>query len=269
MTDQKPGTGIPEMPAQPPASSSSPSVEETVVLESAGSQKTVRPETGWRKRRSTATDAGRGKTADPAAHQPTSKRPGVGEKRSRRKWLAALAVLVLLAAGVVVGTTLPDPRSSKEYQALQSEKDGLSNELDTLQARYDNLDAGIKDRESAISGREAAVAKDAADVEAADAAVKAAQAAVKKREDAVTGAEAKKEANTIREGTWTVGVDIQPGTYRVAEEVTDSCYWGIYRTGSNGSDIIDNDIVSGGRPSVTLSAGQDFRTTRCGSWNKQ
>jgi hypothetical protein len=269
MTDQKPGTGIPEMPAQPPASSSSPSVEETVVLESAGSQKSVRPGISWRKRRSSLTEAGRSKTVNPAAHEPTNKRPGVGEKKSRRKWLAALAVLVLLGAGVVVGTTLPDPRSSKEYQALQSEKDGVSNELDTLQARYDNLDAGIKDRESAVSDREGALDKQAAEVKAADAEVKAAADAVKKREDAVSGAEKKKEANTIREGTWTVGVDIAPGTYRANADITDSCYWGIYVTGSNKSDIVDNDIVTGGRPSVTLSAGQDFESKRCGSWSKQ
>lgn len=265
MTDQKPGTGIPEMPAQPPASSSSPSVEETVVLEPAVSQKSVRPGRGWRKRRSIATDAGRNRTADPAAHQLTNKR----EKRSRRKWLAVLAVVVLLAAAVAVGTTLPDPRSSKEYRALQSEKDGLSNDLDTLQARYENLDAGIKDRESAISDREGALEKQAAEVKAADAEVKAAADAVKKREDAVSGAEKKKEANTIREGTWTVGVDIAPGTYRANADITDSCYWGIYVTGSNKSDIVDNDIVTGGRPSVTLSAGQDFESTRCGSWSRQ
>jgi hypothetical protein len=73
----------------------------------------------------------------------------------------------------------------------------------------------------------------------------------------------------IREGNWTVGVDIEPGTYRTSAKVTSTCYWGIYRTGSNGSDIIDNDIVTGGRPSVTLSPGQDFETTRCGSWSKQ
>lgn len=35
------------------------------------------------------------------------------------------------------------------------------------------------------------------------------------------------------------------------------CYWGIYRKGSNGADIVDNDIVSGDRcPSMTHSAGQ-------------
>lgn len=92
---------------------------------------------------------------------------------------------------------------------------------------------------------------------------------MKRREDAVTAAEKRKEKRTIYEGTWTVGVDIEPGVYRTTAEVGSTCYWGIYRTGSNGSDIIENDIVSGGRPSVTLSVGQDFETNRCGTWLKQ
>lgn len=44
-----------------------------------------------------------------------------------------------------------------------------------------------------------------------------AEAAVKSREDAAK--------NTIAEGDWAVGVDIQPGTYRTKEPVSDDCYW--------------------------------------------
>jgi len=75
-------------------------------------------------------------------------------------------------------------------------------------------------------------------------------------------------ASQIDNGTWTVGVDIEPGSYRTAEAVTSSCYWAIYRSGSNGGDIIENDIVEGGFPSVTLKVGQDFRNS-CGVWNRQ
>ncbi|HEY4753429.1 MAG TPA: hypothetical protein VIH37_09100, partial [Candidatus Limnocylindrales bacterium] len=71
------------------------------------------------------------------------------------------------------------------------------------------------------------------------------------------------------EGMWTVGADIEPGTYRTKEPVTTDCYWAIYRSGTNGDDIIQNDIVTGGTPRVTLSAGQDFNTQRCGDWVKQ
>lgn len=73
----------------------------------------------------------------------------------------------------------------------------------------------------------------------------------------------------ITDGIWTVGEDIPAGTYKVTEPITDSCYWSITRTGSNGSDIIENDLPSGGLPRVTIKRGQDFETNRCGTWRKQ
>lgn len=66
--------------------------------------------------------------------------------------------------------------------------------------------------------------------------------------------------------------DREPGAvrraYRTAEAVTSMCYWAIVRTGSNGADIIQNDLPKGGFPSVTLKAGQDFENS-CGVWAKQ
>jgi hypothetical protein len=88
------------------------------------------------------------------------------------------------------------------------------------------------------------------------------------REDAISGAEAEAAANTVGDGIWTVGVDIEPGTYR-ATDVSADCYWAILVTGTNGSDIVENDIPGGGNPSVTLSEGHDFETNRCGEWTKQ
>ena len=31
---------------------------------------------------------------------------------------------------------------------------------------------------------------------------------------------------------------------------------------------MDNDIVSGGKPTVTIKKGQDFTTNDCGTWAK-
>lgn len=90
--------------------------------------------------------------------------------------------------------------------------------------------------------------------------------ALQKQVDDAAAAEAAVAAAGITEGTWTVGVDVEPGTYKVTEPVTD-CYWSITTTGSNG-DIVDNDIVTGGLPQVTLSAGTDFTSNRCGTWAK-
>lgn len=258
MTDNKAEPGIPQKPLLPP------SFDEVNALDSASDHpahtRNVQPKSLWRRLGKTRHGSQPAKVAAPLTAAPT----GAGRPGSRKLawyWIAGAAA-VLLVGGIAVGTTMPDPTKSSQYAALVLEKDGVSDELDSLQARFDNLAAGVKDRESAIAARETAVAKTAADLKTADAAVKA-------REEAVTGAEKAKAANTVKEGTWTVGVDIEPGTYRADSEVTSGCYWGIYRTGSNGSDIVDNDIVSGGRPSVTLSPGQDFKTSRCGTWSKQ
>lgn len=207
-------------------------------------------------------------TAEPSEleAQPEAAAP----KRSRKKRiLVATAAVVLLAGGVTFGTILPDPKASDAYAALADEKATVEIERDaalssyaSVKGKYDSLQGGIVARESKVSARETEVGK-------ADAAVKTAEAAVKAREEAVTGAEKAKAANTISDGTWTVGSDIEPGTYRASADVGSSCYWGIYATGSNGSNIIDNDLPGGGRPSVALSAGQDFKSSRCGKWEKQ
>lgn len=71
----------------------------------------------------------------------------------------------------------------------------------------------------------------------------------------------------MSDGVYVVGADLQPGTYRTVEPVS-NCYWEITKSGTNGGDIIANDNVDGGRPTVTLKAGQDFKSSRCGDWTK-
>ena len=70
----------------------------------------------------------------------------------------------------------------------------------------------------------------------------------------------------ILDGTWEVGVDIKAGTYKVIEPVVGDCYWSITRTGTD--DIINNDIVHGGRPVVILKNGQEFENNGCGDWSR-
>ena len=72
----------------------------------------------------------------------------------------------------------------------------------------------------------------------------------------------------IDDGTWTVGTDMPAGSYRTTANVGADCYWAILKSGSNGADIIANDIPGGGRPTVTLKAGQDFQSRDCGTWAK-
>ncbi|WP_448073850.1 hypothetical protein [Georgenia yuyongxinii] len=114
---------------------------------------------------------------------------------------------------------------------------------------------------SALDGRQAELDGRSADLDARE-------AALAERESTITATEEQVAASQIGNGIWTVGVDIEPGTYRTAEAVTSMCYWAILVTGTNGDDIIINDLPDGGFPTVTLSEGQDFDNS-CGVWSKQ
>jgi hypothetical protein len=210
----------------------------------------------------------------PAKGGPAAKGGTPAKGATRRTWkLKALAggaaAVVLLGAGTWFGTTLPDPTASDAYVQLAQGKAGVDEALSNSRAAYRKLDGEYATLQRQIKGREDAVSERESAVGAAEKKVAEAEAAVKKREDAVTGAEKAKAINTIGEGSWAVGRDIAPGTYVSAAAVSSDCYWAILAGGSNGSDIIENDIPGGGRPSVTLSAGQDFKTSRCGTWTKQ
>jgi hypothetical protein len=254
---------LPEMPSQPPKHEEKPTADSGAddVATAEDERRHLQPKKkAWGIRRKPAPESGL------QAEQSTSggaENPGhTPPRRGRRRTLFAVMAVALLGGAVYLGSTLPDPKNSQEYKSLQADGARIESELNKAKTDYKTLDDGMKARETRVTafGQELTKREET---------VKAAEAAVKKREDAVTVAEKQKAANTVREGTWTVGVDIEPGTYRTDAEVSSSCYWGIYRTGSNGADIIDNDIVSGGRPTVTLSPGQDFKTTRCGAWTRQ
>jgi hypothetical protein len=82
-------------------------------------------------------------------------------------------------------------------------------------------------------------------------------------------APAKTQIPEVDDGVWTVGMDLPAGRYRVTANVSSRCYWAITKTGGDSvTDIIANDFPGGGRPSVTLKKGQDFKTDNCGTWRK-
>lgn len=86
---------------------------------------------------------------------------------------------------------------------------------------------------------------------------------------AVASIEEKIEASQITDGTWSVGSDVRPGTYRTSDALGSDCHWKITAGGSNGSDILENDIPGGGYPVVTVQGGQVFTSAGCGTWAKQ
>jgi len=73
-------------------------------------------------------------------------------------------------------------------------------------------------------------------------------------------------ASVIADGTWQVGSDVAPGTYRARGG--DSCYWAILDGPPRGdSDNIEENGGFTANVVVTLSDGQWFETNDCGDWS--
>lgn len=168
---------------------------------------------------------------------------------------------MVLGAGIAVAAL--DPTASDEYQQLEGRMAAERSEASAAQrATEEEARAAMDSAEASASSASASASLRAADLEQREADVAA-------REQAVAAVEQRIATTSIGQGTWTVGRDIEPGTYRTAQAVSGDCYWGIYRSGSNGDDIIENDIVVGGYPTVTLSVGQDFENNGCGTFIKE
>jgi hypothetical protein len=79
-------------------------------------------------------------------------------------------------------------------------------------------------------------------------------------------------APTFGDGTWVVGQDIEPGTYRSDVPAGDFCYW--ERLSGFGGDILEdvitNDAVEGPQQVIVEIAPTDagFTSDDCGTWTK-
>jgi hypothetical protein len=71
----------------------------------------------------------------------------------------------------------------------------------------------------------------------------------------------------MADGSWRVGIDIEPGTYRT--EGADTCYWKRLSgfTGEFG-DILANGIPKGPVVVTILPSDAGFTSSRCGIWAK-
>jgi hypothetical protein len=191
--------------------------------------------------------------------------------RSWRFWAGAAVVAALVAgwglniynysmseenAASVAGLVKDKDSLTEQLDVASSARESLRGQLDTVTSERDELaaaEATLDERTNAVKQREDAVLDR--------------ENSVKRRETAVTKQERTIARNTIGEGNWAVGVDVQPGTYRTTAPVSGDCYWEI-NSDANGDNIVANDIVTGGRPTVTLENGQYFSTNRCGDWRK-
>jgi hypothetical protein len=74
-------------------------------------------------------------------------------------------------------------------------------------------------------------------------------------------------ASAITDGTWQVGTDIAPGTYHARGG--SRCQWEVESGSPNGSNssILSKGALGDTNPVVTLSGGDRFTTSNCGTWH--
>lgn len=193
-----------------------------------------------------------GQDQDADAQTPKRRRPSA--------LVIALAVTAVVAAAgwTAFGVAFAD------VNAKADEIEAASELLDDAQFDLTTERIEVRDLKRERDGLQADVEEMTAQVEA----VVAKEAELSAREAAVKVTEEYQRQTTLRAGySYTVGLTMEPGTYR-ANPTGSSCYWAIYVTGTNYSDIVENDLGSMGTLTVTVSDGQDFQSNRCGDWTK-
>lgn len=72
---------------------------------------------------------------------------------------------------------------------------------------------------------------------------------------------------TFEDGTYKIGKDLPPGTYRTTDNPVANCYWALVDSSAN---VIDNNFVTGApQVKVTIpSSAYGFTSEGCGEWKK-
>jgi predicted RNase H-like nuclease (RuvC/YqgF family) len=187
----------------------------------------------------TSTDQG----ATPSGEPPAAKKSW---NRLLLPLIAAGVIAIAALVGVVTLSTARANETAELRKALEREQDrteSLSGQLETYKGR--ELD--LVEREGAVETRETQLDR---------------------RETEISATEEQVAATTLKDGyVYTVGSTMEAGTYQ-ANATGSSCYWKITVSGTNYSDIVENDLGSMGNLTVTVGAGQDFQSKECGDWTK-
>jgi hypothetical protein len=172
----------------------------------------------------------------------------------RRKGVQlALAGFIGLTIGASLGGT--DTADDTELVAMTAERDeAKAAAADAAGAAKKEMAAERQAMEQEIAAERDALAKQKADLDA--------------REAAVSGKEAAAEANQFDgTGTYMVGTDIQPGTYRA--DASGGCYYArLSGLGGEIDDIISNDNADGPVIVVIKPTDAAFTANRCATFRK-
>lgn len=186
---------------------------------------------------------------------PTFTTPTPSDNWPRRHPIATASIAAALAFFIGVGVGIAGSPSQAELD----------------KAKQDAADAGTKAKEEAdrqIASSEDQLDKERDQLEERSDALDTRSRSINRRERKVTRVEAAVKANSFDgTGTFVVGTDIQPGTYRAP--ATPGCYWERLSSTSGDFDaLIANDNADG--PVVVTIAESDaaFSANDCGTFTK-
>lgn len=153
---------------------------------------------------------------------------------------------------------------SEEYTSVNRKLADAEHDLRNTQKRQLELEDANEEAEATI---EKAKSYKIDDLKAESEQLKKSIDEQKKTLETLTGKVETAKKNTIGDGVWQVGKDIDAGTYRATREVGSRCYWSISNPVTD--DILQNDLPGGGFPEVTVSDGQQLKIANCSTFTKQ
>lgn len=189
-----------------------------------------------------------------------------GSSRRRRRWPWITGLVVAFALGGGAGLGLAGGVEPEVIIETETVVDEVEVEPVDMEERREALD----ERESVLDDRDKTLTDRASNLEEQEEAIEQAEAALEEREEAVAQEELNLEENTIPgSGTFLVGEDIKPGTYRTHGGGS-QCFWDRL-SGLSGEE---HHIIAFGYPQsigyVTISeSDMAFATNSCGDWIRQ
>ena len=190
----------------------------------------------------------------------------IGLRWYKSRWLLAVTALIL-GLFIVIGVEAAaiseaNDRATAAQNELTTAQSDLSAARSEAKAATDVLSAAQSEAQTAKDALSAAQAGLAARKTALDAAA----AAVAAREAKVGAAEKAAQANTFAgEGTYLVGTDVKPGTYKA--DASTGCYWARLKS-LDTSDIIDNQNTDGPVVLQILPTDKAVEVSRCAEFHK-
>jgi len=188
-----------------------------------------------------------------------------------RSFIRKRPVLSLTISGIatlLIGVGIGGAPGQSEISDLEDQVASLTGDLDAAEADVD--DAERRADEAVAANDELAAKVEEFQNQKDDLAAQEDQLAsqaqdLDAREAEISEAEQTLESSTIPDGTWQLGVDYEPGTYR--SEGGGGCYWEKLDAPSGKlGDIIAN---GGFNPNQTLVIDSPyFHTADCGEWVK-